>query len=201
VKRILSVVSMTILCSLATLHTRAAGSDCSSWDGSDAFTYSSVTATKSYFFGELNDRRSQQKAYLVKGDMVAVRNIKSDWACGLYVGSTGVQTIGWLEVKNLKDTTLVQNITGSWTIDSGDAKLMIKKVGTGYGIKGSAIFRSNGNTGEIDGALELRAGQWHYASGGCVLNLLYLNNQLLVQDNLGCGGLNVNFSSAYFRVK
>jgi hypothetical protein len=200
-KKLIGILAIATLGVFSSLQTHAEGNDCSSWDSDSAFAYSSITATRSYFFGELNDRRSQKKAYLVKGDIVAVRNIKSDWACALYVGSTGVQTMGWLEVKNLKSTTLAQNIVGNWTSDSGDQNLSIQKTGSSYNIKGSAIFRTNGNTGEVSGALVLKGGQWRYGSGNCQLNMLFLNNQLIVQDNLGCGGLNVSFASAYSRKK
>jgi hypothetical protein len=200
-KKFLGLVALAALGVFSSLQTHAEGNDCSTWSNDDAFTYSSVSATRSFFFKELNDRRTQQKAYLVKGDVVAVRNVKTDWACALYVGSTGVQTMGWLEVKNLKSTTLAQNIVGNWTSDSGDQNLSIQKTGSSHSIKGKAIFPSSGNTGEVAGALVLKGGQWRYGSGNCQLNMLFLNNQLIVQDNLGCGGLNVSFASAYSRKK
>jgi hypothetical protein len=196
-KKLIGILAIATLGVFSSLQTHAEGNDCSSWDSDSAFAYSSITAARSYFFGELNDRRSQKKAYLV----VAVRNIKTDWACALYVGSTGVQTMGWLEVKNLKSTTLAQNIVGNWTSDSGDQNLSIQKIGSSYNIKGSAIFPSSGNTGEVAGALVLKGGQWRYSAGSCQLNLLFLNNQLVVQDNLGCGGLNVTFDGVYRRGK
>jgi hypothetical protein len=201
VKKVLGMVSVVGLLGFFGLQSQAEGNDCGSLSVTDALSYSSITAAKSYFFAELNDRRSQKKAYLVKGDVVAVRNIKSDWACALYVGNTGVQTIGWLEVKNLKSTTLAQNIVGNWTTDSGDQNLSIQKTGSSHNIKGKAIFPSSGNTGEVAGALVLKGGQWRYSAGSCQLNLLFLNNQLVVQDNLGCGGLNVTFDGVYRRGK
>jgi len=199
VKKIL--VAVAGLCVLAGLQSNAEGNDCSSVSVSDAFTYSSVTAARSYFFKELNDRRSQAKAYLVKNDVVAVRNVKTDWACGLYLSNTGVQTIGWLEVKNLKSASVTQDIVGNWTTDSGDADLSITRNGSSYRIKGRAVFPTSGNDGAVDGALVLSRGQWRYNDGQCELSVLFLNKQLLVQDNLGCGGLNVTFGGAYKRKK
>jgi hypothetical protein len=201
VKKIFGMVSITALLAFLSLQGNAEGNECSSLSVGDAFTYSSVTAARTYFFKELNDRRSQQKAYLVKGDVVAVRNVKTDWACALYLGNTGVQTIGWLEVKNLKNASLTQDIIGNWTTDSGDQNLSISKSGSSYRIKGRAVFPTSGNDGAVDGALVLSRGQWRYSSGGCELSVLFLNKQLLVQDNLGCGGLNVSFGNTYKRKK
>jgi hypothetical protein len=200
-KKILGMVSVVALCVLLGLRGSAEGNDCSALNLSDAFGYSSVTAARTYFFKELNDRRSQAKAYLVKGDVVAVRNVKSDWACALYLGNTGVQTIGWLEVKNLKSASVAQDIVGNWTTASGDQNLSISKSGSGYRIKGTAIFPASGNDGAVDGALKFSGGQWRYSAGGCELGVLFLNKQLLVQDNLGCGGLNVTFGGSYQRKK
>jgi hypothetical protein len=200
-KKFLGLVAVAALVGFSSLQTNAEGNDCSSWSNDDAFTYSSVSATRSFFFKELNDRRTQQKAYLVKGDVVAVRNVKTDWACALYLGNTGVQTIGWLEVKNLKNTSLTQDIVGNWTTDSGDQNLSISKSGSSYRIKGTAVFPTSGNNGAVDGALVLSRGQWRYSADPCALSVLFLNKQLLVQDNLGCGGLNVTFGGAYKRKK
>jgi hypothetical protein len=201
VKKVLGIFSVVALCVIAGLQSHAEGNDCSSLSVTDAFTYSSVTAARTYFFKELNDRRSQAKAYLVKGDVVAVRNIKTDWACALYLGNTGVQTIGWLEVKNLKSASVAQEIVGNWTTDSGDQNLSITRNGSSYRIKGTAVFPTSGNNGAVDGALVLSRGQWRYNANPCELSVLFLNKQLLVEDNLGCGGLNVTFGGAYKRKK
>ncbi len=193
------LIVLSALLVLCLIPVRAEGNSCTSWSARDAFQYSSILVAKTFFYQD--DRQTKSKAFLLKNDVVAIRNIKTDFACAVYVNQKGVVTIGWLEVKFLKDTTIKQNIVGKWETDN--ASLNVAKQSSSYSIKGIATFNTGQtvNTGDVDGKLISSGNLWTYQASTCVLSFLYLNNLLLVQDNNNCGGVNVSFTGTYRRSK
>lgn len=90
---------------------------------------------------------------------------------------------------------------GHYTGVSGDADLDISVLaGNRLGIKGLATGRGPGemvNTGDLDGEATLIGQTANYKKDDCELKLVFGTGNLIAEDNLKCGGLNVTFSGEY----
>ena len=195
-RKIISAVLVLAFGVLLHMSARAEGNSCTDWSPSDAFNYSSVTG-KTFFYKD--DRDTKQKAFLVKGDVVAVRNIKTDFACAVYIGKTGIATIGWLEVKDLKDARLTQKAEGKWKLLQGSTSvgLTVSKK-PALTLEGLANLNQS-NESYFSVPLKLEQNTWVAKDGSCSIALLYLNNFLMFRSSGSCPKLKTNFSGVYKR--
>jgi hypothetical protein len=181
------------LVTLGFISVQAEGNSCTDWSPSDAFNYSSITA-KTFFYKD--DRETKSKAFLLKGDIVAVRNIKTDFACAVYINKAGTATIGWLEVKALKDTKQTQKAEGKWKHIGGTTSigLILSKTK----IEGLANLNQN-NESFFSAPLKLEQNIWVAQDGTCNMAALYLNGFLMFRYSGNCSNIKTNFAGVYKR--
>lgn len=92
---------------------------------------------------------------------------------------------------------------GSWS--SGDNAINIDGKGLGLAITEAEAFWIGANpgqvhTGEAAGPLTKAGKTYRYSTDGCEMTLTPAGpDRMTVEDNLGCGGLNVSFSGEYHR--
>jgi hypothetical protein len=192
-RKIVSAVLVFAFGVLLHMSARAEGNSCTDWSPSDAFNYSSVTG-KTFFYKD--DRDTKQKAFLVKGDVVAVRNIKTDFACAVYIGKTGIATIGWLEVKDLKDARLTQKAEGKWKRIGGQTNIGI--IISKSKIEGLANLNQS-NERYFSAPLKLEDNLWVARDSACNMAVLYLNTYLMFRYSGSCSNIKTNFSGVYKR--
>ena len=194
-KKLFVLIPALFLVWLALSPAQAEGSDCSDWRTSDAFSYSSLQSPKAFFYDDYASGKAL-KSFVVKGDVVAVRNVKFDFACVVYINKKGLATIGWLELKALKDTKVPGSAVGKW-------KLL--KNGTSLGIEiqsnkltGVANLNAS-NESWISGSLSKSGNLWAVQDGNCTLAGLFLNGFLMVRTSDHCSHLKINFSGVFGR--
>jgi hypothetical protein len=199
---IVATMALTAIITLTTPAIQAEGASCENWSDFPAFYYAQVTTAKSGFF---DDQLAARKAYLVKGDIVAVRNVKYDHACVVYISPKGVETIGWLKNNTLKDTKVAANYAGTWrwATAGATATLTVKASGPKLSISGKASTPNGGgsvNVGEVSGAATLNKNAWLFSDSDCDFMGLWLNGFLsVVQKGTDCVGVNVTFTGVYRR--
>lgn len=167
-----------------------------------------------YFYGDdencPNGKNCRQKAYLIAGNEVIVSRKFGDWACSWYQPKKGFETVGWISLKNLEFTPMVQGIEdyqGKWNYY--DNEIEIKKTADPkvFEIKGLAFWKGMGgnvHTGELDGKgiwneKILLYGEDDKSEYACKAKIDLVWKYLIVSDNLNCGGVNVTFSGVYRR--
>ncbi len=83
------------------------------------------------------------------------------------------------------------------------ALLLVGLSGDRFYISGSAIWRgpnaANGqvNTGEIDGIGSLKSGKATFDLDGCTGEMVLKDDRVVVEEESGCGGMNVSFVGEY----
>ncbi len=63
-----------------------------------------VKPDKSFFYNSA-DRSTIRKGYMVKGDIVNIQKVDGDFAYGIYTGSSGSQSTGWVLSADLEKST------------------------------------------------------------------------------------------------
>jgi uncharacterized protein len=88
--------------------------------------------------------------------------------------------------------------------DKDRAELSIQKLQNGQiQVKGQSIWRNDitFNTGEVEGVAMLEENQVRISDGGCGLTVIFFQNALTVENETGCGGLNVTFNGQYRKIR
>jgi hypothetical protein len=113
---------LTLACAAASTAL-AEGATC---DTSGKFPYSSVARVISERLYFRNDRLNQTGRYVVRGDFVAVRNIKPYGACVLYIGKNGKEYAGWLDQAGLDNTADpgLQDLPSTWIMVRNEAFIL-----------------------------------------------------------------------------
>jgi hypothetical protein len=150
--------------------------------------------TKNFFYKD--DRETKSKAFLLTGDVVAVRNIKTDFACAVYINKAGTATIGWLEVKALKDTRQTKKAEGKWKRIGGTTSVGL--ILTKTKIEGLANLNQS-NESFFSLPLKLEQNTWVAKDDSCNIAVLYLNNFLMFRNSGSCSKLKTNFTGVYKR--
>jgi hypothetical protein len=165
-----------------------------------------------YFYGDEencpNGKNCRKKAYLIGGNEVIISRKFGNWACSWYQPKNGSETVGWIALKNLEFTNMVQGIesyAGTWRFY--DNEIEIKKTANPkvFEIKGTALWKGVGDNvhvGELDGKAVWTEKVLAYGEGdqdeyACKVTFDLVGSYLVVSDNLNCGGLNVTFSGVY----
>lgn len=72
-------------------------------------------------------------------------------------------------------------------------------------VQGQSIWmgssNTNVNTGEVEGIALLEGNKADVTGDGCELTLLFSAKNLIVENETGCGGLNVTFNGKYRKIK
>jgi hypothetical protein len=153
----------------------------------------------------------QRKAYLVPGDEVVVNRSIGGHACAWYTAEGGNATeggnvtVGWLPDDELSASVpAVGSWEGEWSYASNT--ITIQRGADGVLVaSGLALWLGLGVTPHIGEFEETPLGSVYRGLHsltpyeGCTVSLRQLGSWLIVDDNLGCGGLNVTFRGLYRR--
>ena len=168
----------------------------------------------------------QRKAFLVPGNIVLVSSRTGSFACVTFVNGKGIETTGWMPTAALTmdapaSISPTRDWTGTWVRD--EAKITIKAgSGGALAIHGDATFGlhdpqrvRNGsvNVGEVSGSVAATGNRLGFTMGDddrtlpidsgddslCRVWMQRAGDYLLVDDNNGCGGMNVSFRGTYVR--
>lgn len=202
----LKIIALAVASSIS--YGAAEGASCIDWQEHAAYSYHKVTSKRAYF---LNDDLIKMKSYVVKGDIVAVRNHKPYGVCAVYVSKQGKITTGWLKADDIAvaETKISSPWQGEWEAlfnklsKHNKAWLTIDKNGN---FAGDAIYTGMSaeapSVGDIKMPSQLESNVRIAISDDtnpCIVQALRMGKYLLVGDNKECGGLNVTFSGVYRR--
>jgi hypothetical protein len=168
------------------------------------------------------------KAYVVPGDEVLVEATEAPYLCALFKSQAGTETRGWLPRAALQlapsAAAPARQWAGKWQRDR-EAQIVIAAHGDEVEVSGNALWgsydpqrvrRGAVHVGELSGkgqprgqtlAIGYDPDKSGFPAGkdqppeDCAAKLELYGRYLVVEDNLGCGGLNVSFTGIYVRVK
>ena len=168
------------------------------------------------------------RAYAVPGDEVLVDATEAPYLCAFFKSQTGRETRGWLPRAALQiapsEGAPARQWAGKWQRDR-EAQIVIASHGDEVEVSGDALWgsydrqrvrRGAVHVGELSGkgrprghalAIGYDPDKSGFPSGkdqppeDCAAKLELYGRYLVVEDNLGCGGLNVSFTGIYVRVK
>ncbi len=166
------------------------------------------------------------KAYLVPGDEVLTNATDDPYVCARFKTQSFNETIGLLPRASLQivlpEQVSIQKWDGTWRRDA-EAEIVIKSRGDEVTVSGNATWggsdpqrvkRGAINTGELDASGKPRGQVLAIgydpdrsgfppakaaASDICAAQLELYGRYLTVEDNGGCGGVNVSFTGLYVR--
>jgi hypothetical protein len=168
------------------------------------------------------------RAYVMPGDEVLVDPTDGPYLCAFFKSQGGTETRGWLPRASLELVPAApapaRQWDGNWQRDR-EAQIVIKSRGDEVEVSGSAMWgsydpervrRGGVHVGELSGTgrplgQTLAIGydpdrsavppSQDQAPDACAAKLDLYGRYLVVEDNRGCGGLNVSFTGTYVRVK
>jgi hypothetical protein len=163
------------------------------------------------------ERACRLRAYVVPGDEVLVDAAEGLYVCAFFKSQRGTETRAFLP-------RAARQWAGNWERDR-EAQIIIKSSGDEVEVSGSALWgsydpervkRGDVHVGGLEGkgrprgqtlAIGYDPDQSDFPPGkdappdSCAAKLELYGRYLVVEDNLGCGGLNVSFTGTYVRVK
>jgi hypothetical protein len=174
------------------------------------------------------ERACRLRAYVVPGDEVLVDAAEGPYVCAFFKSQRGPETRAFLPRAALQIAPPEARPARQWAGNlerDREAQIIIKSSGDEVAVSGSALWGSydpvrvrNGtvNVGELEGtgkprgqtlAIGYDPDRSDFPPGkdappdSCAAKLELYGRYLVVEDNLGCGGLNVSFTGTYVRVK
>jgi len=172
---------------------------------------------KVYFYGDEREdcpknKNCRLKSYVVPNDEVIVSRKFGNFACVWFQPKKGSETVGWVNVDNLKLVEVKSNISignwvGNWEFYDNNINIIISKKRGLLGITGNAFWKGLGDNihiGELDGEAKIVGNDLKYGEDetdeyACKVTMRLVGKYLIVSDNLNCGGANVTFSGVYRR--
>jgi hypothetical protein len=171
---------------------------------------------------------SKLRAYVVPGDEVLVDATDGPYVCAFFKSRGGTETRGWLPREGLQmvplEAAAVRQWAGNWQRDR-EAQIVITSRQDEVQLSGNALWgsydpqrvrRGGIHVGELSGKGQPRGhtlalgydpdrsdfpAAKDQAPEDCAAKLELYGRYLVVEDNRGCGGLNVSFTGTYVRVK
>jgi hypothetical protein len=125
--RILLIAVVAFCCTEIGLSSRgfAEGANCTA---SGQFLFSSVAKVNVAKLFFRNNSLKPTRAFVVKDDFVAVRNVKDYGTCVLFINRNGQETVGWLEnngLEMLEDTDMM-DMPNRWELKRGQQTVTVK---------------------------------------------------------------------------
>jgi len=170
----------------------------------------------------------RRSAYLVPGDEVLTGAADGSYVCALFKSQGRAETTGFLPRMALEmvppGPAPAQQWDGIWRRDR-DTQIVVKSHHDDVEVSGSAVWGSHDpqrvrrggiHSGELNGKSKPRGHTVaigydperssfppapNEAPDACAAKLELLGRYLMVEDNGGCGGLNVSFTGVYVRAK
>jgi hypothetical protein len=95
---------------------------------SGQFLFSSVAKVKVAKLFFRNNSLKPTRAFVVKGNFVAVRNVKDYGTCVLFINQNGQETVGWLQNNGLEmlDDADMMDMPNRWQLKRGQQTLMLE---------------------------------------------------------------------------
>lgn len=146
----------------------------------------------------------QRSAYLVPGDQIVSSGAHDAYRCGWYTASSGQVTVGFLPASGLKAAEAPATPwEGSWSYRENDLRIASRD--GALVVSGTALWvgqGGNAHIGELADATAQPDGDGLRVTPyeECEVTLKRLGPWLVVNDNMGCGGLNVTFRGIYRRI-
>jgi hypothetical protein len=168
------------------------------------------------------------KAYVVPGDEVLVDATEGPYVCTFFKSQGGTETRGWLPRAAVQilppEPAPARQWDGKWRRDR-EAQIVITSHQDDVEVSGHALWGSYDrqrvkrgaiHVGELSGKARPRGPELaigydpdqsafpsakNAAPEDCAAKLELYGRYLVVEDNRGCGGLNVSFTGTYVRVK
>jgi hypothetical protein len=168
------------------------------------------------------------KAYVVPGDEVLVDATEGPYVCTFFKSQGGTETRGWLPRAAVQilppEPAPARQWDGKWRRDR-EAQIVITSHRDDVEVSGRALWGSYDpqrvkrgaiHVGELNGKARPRGqvlgigydpGQSAFPAANdappqdCAAKLELYGRYLAVEDNRGCGGLNVSFTGIYVRAK
>jgi len=153
-------------------------------------------------------------AYLIRGDRVLVAHAQSGYRCIAFFNGRR-QTTGWVRQETLDPAPVAANAAwaGTWTRQSGEAQIVIRKQGSELYATATAtlaVSRDNVRTGGAEGRLKVQGRNASFGEAGdrstvCRVHVRLLEDVLLADDgatddsNSSCGGMGVSLNGIYRR--
>ncbi len=156
---------------------------------SGQFLFSSVAKVKVAKLFFRNNTLKPTRAFVVKGDFVAVRNVKDYGICVLFINQFGQETVGWLQNNGLEilEDADMMDIPNRWQLKRGQQTLMMELL----------AFSQNSNRHQVRLTANARSSSW--LSG--VLKLTYSAFTLEVKlNNKTACSLNGVFLNGFMRI-
>jgi hypothetical protein len=163
-------------------------------------------------------------SYVVPGDRVLVGDPVDGFRCATFRSSNGRDTSGFLPSAALIDQSTASPVLADWGgrwVRDDEASIIIKVDGAALTVNGQATWgahdpervkRGGINTGDIHTVATPRGNLIAIGSGydgtnppdvsnvnDCLARLRLFGTYLAVEDNSGCGGMNVTFTGIYSR--
>jgi hypothetical protein len=148
------------------------------------------------------------------GNPVAVGRRDGDWTCVSHYGSGS----GWMLANRLQPLQpdlhpLAAAWTGTWTplgvkkqpreavtklvISTGAAPGSLKVNGEAYWFGAVVNGERVMHEGAVEGEAQTNENRLHITEGACEVSLSLIGSFLNVEDNRGCGGMNVTFTGVW----
>lgn len=129
-KVLLAIAVFALICATLSSSGFAEGANCTA---SAAFSFSGVARVlkpKLFFRG---NNQQLTKAFVVKDDFVAVRNVKDNGTCALFINQRGQETVGWLESSGLQllEDAEMQDLPNRWQLKRGSQTVTIALTAAG----------------------------------------------------------------------
>ena len=181
------------------------------------FGLARIASDKSHFVKDSDPEKCpdaagcEEKAYVVKGDLVATTRTYKQWTCAAYPKGGG--TTEWIRTADLATVDVaahpeLKDWLGKWVDGKGPGANSIRlSAGTRPGtlaVHGSACWgRDCQHTGSIAATAKPDGKVVAFSEGDtatdCHLSLVLLGPYLVATDDNQCGGMNVSFSDVYYR--
>jgi len=155
-----------------------------------------------------------QKAYLVPGDRVLVAQRDGAWVCVWYFAKRQ-KYVGWMPAnavaREAARTPTLDEWVGTWRPIFGENEIVIRRdsaakglyaegTATWYGVEFADGTR-NIHVGDFSDRAVPKGDRWTVgvpaSEDDCGLQMRLVAGQLVVHDNMRCGGLNVRFDDIY----
>ena len=142
------------------------------------------------------------------GEIVAISRSENGYVCAEASNANRrMRRFGWLPANRVKPMAPSTGRRATWWVGRWQTKgawISIAKAGDELAAKGGAVWRpSNPHFGDFSGRAAPTADGVTFAEGDddntCKVKLIPYGNQIVVEDNLRCGGMNVSFSGFYER--
>lgn len=149
------------------------------------------------YFGCAPDSKCLSTA-LRPGDPLVIYGTEGNWTCGYHSDEKGAAPV-WAPSSSLRPlepdpAPPLSAWIGKWV--GAEGHIAIEREGNELQLSGDAVWHGLGqnvHTGEFSGKAAPQGNRIHYVEGPCTIDFALIGKYLVLNDNSGCGGMNVRF--------